>query len=270
MKKISYLGPKGTYSHEVCNRYINEKEYISIACNSINCTIELLVKDEVDECIVPIENSIRGTVLETLDNIINIDEITIIKEITLDIEHYLLSNKNYKKEDIKTIYSHTQALGQCKKYISDNFSNVKLCEVESTAKAAQLVKTIPNSMCISNKICSEIYDLKIIDKGIQDSKNNQTKFIVLSKKNNYSDILNTKISIMFSTNNTPGALYKILELFYNYNINMTKIESHPSKTKLGDYWFWVDIEGNIKEDKIKLVLDKMNNSCSYFKILGMY
>ena len=183
--------------------------------------------------------------------------------------HCLLSNKKYSKDEIHKIYSHTQALGQCKKYIHNNIKNCNLIEVESTAKSAELVKNLENSACIANKICAELYGLEVIEENIQDKKNNQTRFVVLGKKVNINKE-NSKISLMFSTDNNPGALYKILGLFNIFDVNLSKIESRPAQTNLGEYWFWVDLEGNIKDEKVNILLDIIKKRCSYFRIMGMY
>ena len=160
-------------------------------------------------------------------------------------------------------------MGQCKEYIQNNLKNCNLHEVESTAKGAEIIKNMKYSACIANKICAEFYKLEIIDENIQDKNNNQTKFYVISKKiENKKE--NTKISLMFSTKNNPGELYRILGLFNIFEVNLIKIESRPTKNELGEYWFWVDIEGNIEDEKIKTLLDIINKKCSYFRILGAY
>lgn len=228
-----------------------------------------LINGEVDECIVPLENSIRGTVLETLDSLLEDENLNITHEIVLDIKHCLMANRKYNKEDIKTIYSHNQALGQCKKYIQYNILNCILHEVESTAKGAQLAKEKEYSACIANKDCASIYGLELIEENIQDRNNNQTRFIVLSKENENKDE-NSKITIIFSTSNNPGALYKILGLFNIFEVNLTKIESRPAQTGLGEYWFWVDFEGNIKEENVNSLLEIVKKQCSFFRILGKY
>lgn len=249
--------------------YTNGKDYTEIKAKTITEAIMLLINDEVDECIVPLENSIKGTVLETLDLLIEEKNLNIVHEEILDIQHCLLSNKKYNKEEIEKIFSHIQALGQCKKYIHNNIKNCELIEVESTAKGAEMVKNIEKSACIANKMCAEIYGLQVIEENIQDRTNNQTRFIVLSKKIENKKG-NTKISLAFSTVNSPGALYKILGLFNIFDVNLTKIESRPAQTGLGEYWFWVDLEGNIQDEKIKSLLDIIKDKCSYFRILGMY
>lgn len=187
----------------------------------------------------------------------------------MDISHCLLTNKKYKKEEINEIFSHPQAIGQCRKYIKNNFEHCKINEIESTGKGAILVKNLDKSACIANRICAKIYDLEVLEENIQDKNNNQTRFVVLSKYKS-DNINNKKISLMFSTENKPGDLYKILGIFNIFEVNLSKIESRPAQTGLGDYWFWVDIEGNIKDEKMNIVLDIIKKKCSYFRILGTY
>lgn len=266
--KISYLGPKGTYCYDACNLYNKNKEYEIVGANTITESVELLLNDKVEECVVPIENSIKGTVLETLDNIFDNEEIFIKQELILDIEHYLLGY-NTNEQEVQKLYSHSQAIGQCKKYIQNKLKKCQLIEVESTAKGAENVKETKSGLCIANKVCAELYDLPIIDENIQDRNNNQTRFFVLTKNRKHKEE-NVKISLVFSTENKPGALYKILGLINTFEVNMTKIESRPSKTGLGDYWFWIDINIEKIDEKIKVLFDIIKSKCSYFRILGVY
>ena len=267
--KISYLGPKGTYCYDACNLYNKDKGYEMIPANTITEAVELLVNGKVEECVVPIENSIRGTVLETIDLISENDELFIKQELVLDIVHCLLGNKNVNKQENQKIYSHSQAIGQCKNYIKNELKNCQIIEVESTAKGAENVKNLKEGLCIANKICAELYDLQIIDENIQDRNNNQTKFFVLTKNKNHRKD-NVKISLVFSTENKPGALYKILGLINTFEVNMTKIESRPSKTGLGDYWFWIDVNIDELDEKISILFDIIKSKCSYFRVLGIY
>ena len=265
--KISYLGPRGTNCYEVCNLYNKNKDYEMIPSKTITEAINLLLDNEVDECIVPIENSIKGTVIETLDDIFENEELFIKKEIILNIEHYLLGYND--KDGSKIVYSHTQALGQCKKYITNNLKDYEIVEVDSTAKGAEIVHDKKQGLCIANKSCAEIYNLKIIDENIQDKSNNQTRFFVLSKNKEYLKE-NVKASIVFSTQNTPGALYHILGLLNTFEVNMSKIESRPSEIKLGDYLFWIEVDIDRINEKIKVLFDIIKSKCHYFRVLGIY
>ena len=175
--KISYLGPIGTYCYEACNLY-NKSEYEMIPSRTITDAIDLLLNDKANECVIPIENSIKGTVIETLDNLFENEELFIKQEIILDIKHYLLGAEKYKLQEIEKVYSHPQAIGQCKKYIKNMLSNCEILEVESTAKGAMNISNSKSGACIANKICADIYNLKIIDDNIQDRSNNQTRFFV--------------------------------------------------------------------------------------------
>ena len=265
-KKIAYLGPKGTFSYEVCNK-IYKEEVEKIPYNTIKNTITSLNKKLSDEAVVPIENSLQGCVTETLDTLIENENIYIKEEKILKIKHNLMTNKNNNIEDIKEIYSHPQALAQCREYIDSNFKNVEIIEVSSTAKAAEKIKGKENAACIGNIECQREYDLKILKKNIQDNDFNETKFWVLTNKP--QDNKNAKlITIVFSTDHKPGALYHILGIFNRYNLNLSKIESRPTKTKLGKYYFWIDIE--IKNKDYTKALEELKKNVSFYRVLGKY
>ena len=264
--KISYLGPIGTNCYEVATLYNDGQDNELIPAKTITEAITLLLENKVDECVVPIENSIKGTVLETLDNIFENEEIYIKKELIYNINHCLLGFPNNHSN---IVYSHAQAIGQCKKYIYNNLKSYEIVEVESTAKGAQIVCDTKQGLCISSKICAEIYNLDIIDENIQDRNNNQTRFFVLSKNKEHRNT-NVKVSMVFSTKHIPGALYQILGLLNTFEINMTKIESRPSEKQLGDYWFWIDTTIEELNKKTDVFFEILNTKCSYFRILGIY
>ena len=263
--KISYLGPLGTNCYDACKIYNADDNNELIPAKTITEAITLLLEDSVDECIVPIENSIKGTVIETLDNIFENEEIYIKKELIIDINHCLLGYPNNSNK----VYSHAQALGQCRRYISNNLKSYEIVEVESTAKGAQIVHDTKEGLCISSKTCAELYNLDIIDENIQDRNNNQTRFFVLTKNKEHREE-NVKVSMVFSTKHIPGALYQILGLLNTFEINMTKIESRPSEKQLGDYWFWIDTTMENLNKKTDVFFEILNTKCSYFRILGMY
>lgn len=262
---IGFLGPKGSYSYEAALKYKNENEEI-VEFSTISKVIENLEKDNVERCIVPLENAIYGSVLDTMDAILEYQDIYIIDELIIDINHILMSKK--KDSQIAKIYSHPQALSQCKKYLADKYSDVEKVPVSSTSYAALLASNESNTACICNMSCKDIYGLEVVDDKIQDISFNQTKFIVLSKKRN--ERRTYKTSIVFSTKDEPGALYKILGLFSMSEINLTKIESRPAKTKLGEYRFFVDVEGDEKEARIDRTFKMIKELCNEFRIIGSY
>ena len=260
--KVGYLGPRGTFSFETARKYSKTgelKEY-----STITEVIHKLKENEVDEAVVPVENSIQGGVTETIDAIIEFDGIFVNKEIITKIEQNLMANKKYKLNEIKEIYSHPQAIAQCRKYINKELANAKIIQVASTALAAKEIKEKDFCACIANISCLEEYKLELLDAGIQDNNSNTTKFWVLSKNEN---LKGNKMSLIFSTKHKPGALYQVLGIFNEKKINLTKIESRPAKTKLGEYFFLIDLDIN---EHIDEALKELKCECDYIKIIGRY
>lgn len=262
---IGYLGPKGSYSYEATQKYKNESDE-AINYSEIVEVIEALENEKIQKCIVPLENAIHGSVLDTMDSILKYKDIYIVDEIILDINHLLMAKT--KDSRIAKIYSHPQALAQCQKYLKENYYNIEQIPVSSTSYAASIAAKESGTACICNISCKDLYNLEIIDKDIQDIESNQTRFIVLSKSKNTNNT--KKTSVIFSTKDEPGALYKILGLFSVAEINLTKIESRPAKTKLGDYMFFVDIQGDEKDPKIQETFKNIEEFCEEFRIIGSY
>ena len=260
--KLGFLGPRGTFSFEACKKYNKEAEFVEF--KNITDTILGLKNGMVDEVIVPIENSIQGGVTETIDSLIQNGGIYIKKELVLKIEQNLMAMKKYRLDEIKEVYSHPQAIAQCKNFIESNLKNAVINQVSSTALAAKEVSKKEYCACIANMSCIEEYGLELLQDNIQTNDLNQTKFWVLSKEE--SNVGN-KMSIIFSTSHKPGALYEVLGIFNRNNINLTKIESRPAKTFLGEYIFLVDLEVN---DRIDETIIELECECRYIKILGKY
>ena len=225
---------------------------------------------EVHECVVPFENSIEGTVTNTIDSLIFDVNLYIKAELILPIEHNLLVRKDYDNGKIEKIISHSQALSQCRKFCANNYSNVPIEAVSSTSRAAEMVsKSTENIAGIGTSRAAEIYNLKILQKSIQDEASNETRFFVVSGEK--SDKINSgdKTSIVFSTENKPGELYRILDIISIWGLNMTKIESRPMKHKLGTYVFFVELESDNVSDLID-GLKMIERKTSFFKYLGSY
>ncbi len=271
IKKILYLGPNGSNTQFACGMFSQKMgldvEYVPIS--TITKTIEIL--DEADSstaAILPVENSIEGIVRETIDNLVKTkSDIFIQAEISLPICHCLMSKG--KKEEIKKIVSITQAIAQCKKYIAANFNkDVEILLYTSTSAAAQFVSGQDNSYAaIASELCAHLYGLNILEKGINDIKDNQTRFIFLSKKN-FKDLTKQRTSIAFAVENKPGALLSVLEVFKKYNLNCIYLESRPSKKVFGEYIFYADIDKGI--DEIKEALDEIKSFCTFNRVLGSY
>jgi len=218
--------------------------------------------------VVPIENSVEGPVGLTLDLLVHRFNLKIEREIIISINHNLLSKHDTNIEDIQDVYSHSQALAQCQNYLETR--NIKPHFTLSTAAAAKSITEMKNAAAIGTLKVAELYDLKVIDKNIQDINNNKTRFVVLSK-NNTEITGNDKTSIAFSLfDDNPGGLHDILGIFAKNNVNLTKIESRPSKEGLGKYIFFVDFEGHQNGKKPKNVLNIIKTKTSFIKILGSY
>ncbi len=264
--KVGYLGPKGTFSYEICKNSYGE-EIEKIPYKTIKETILALQNDEVSEVIVPIENSLQGCVTETIDTLIENENLKIVEERILKINQNLMAKEKYNFEDIQEVYSHPQALAQCRNYLQNNLKNATIIETPSTALSAKEVSKKEFSACICNLECLSEYNLKLLEANIQDNSLNETKFWKLSKLE--KDITDANvITMLFSTKHKPGALYNALKIFNDNGLNLTKIESRPAKTKLGEYYFLVDIEiSNKNYDK---PLEELKEVVGFYRILGKY
>lgn len=271
MPKIGYLGPKGTFSFEAATQYIkNGTDYTAYDYPSIPEVIQAVAKGDIDEGIVPIENSQEGAVNVTLDLLAFEVDLKIKAEAVIDVCANLLVKKGTRLEDIKQILSHPQPLGQCRKYISSNYPGAEVKSVYSTAGAAEAVAQGNGDIAaIGSNTVSELYGLEILATNIQDVYTNRTRFVVVSN----GDTLKTgsdKTSLVFSTEDKPGSLYGILDIFNLWDINMTRIESRPAKNQLGRYVFFVDIEGHCEDDNVKDALTMIKRKTSFYKFLGSY
>lgn len=264
--KIAYLGPEATFTHLAAMKNFGKSaEYIP--AKSISDVFSEVEKARADYGVVPIENSTEGVVNHTLDMFIESD-LKICAETLLEISHYLLSRAK-SIEKIERIYSHGQALAQCRNWTEEHLPNAELIETASTAEAAQKASKEKNAAAIASELAAGLYGLKVIASRIEDRADNFTRFLVISKNfPNPSGIDRT--SILFSIKDRVGALHDMLIPFKKNGINLTKIESRPTKKKAWEYIFFVDFVGHIAESKVKKALRELEEQCLYLKILGSY
>ncbi len=267
--KVGYLGPRGTFTEQAVLKISDISETIPFktiweVINSVNI-------GKTDKCVVPIENSTEGCINITVDSMIFDTDLFIQGQINLPIEQNMIINKAAENNEIKKIFSHPQGLAQCRQFLQKNYPNAETINVNSTADGGKIIKS-SNEPCAAIGLCSiaELYDLKILHKGIQDNNQNFTQFAVLSKNDTTKSLDSQKISIAFSTNNSPGMLCKILNLFEIWNLNMTKIISRPMRNKSGEYVFFADLETNNSPVDIKNCLSMVKRKTSFFKNLGSY
>jgi chorismate mutase/prephenate dehydratase len=262
---IAYLGPQATFTHlAALKRFGQQVNYI--ACQSITDVFLEVERETADYGVVPIENSIEGAVTHTLDMFMDAD-LKICAQILLDVAHNLLAN--CPKAKIRRVYSNPQVFGQCRLWLQENLPEAERIEVSSTTRAAQLAAREKNSACIASSLAAKVYKLKIVARDIEDSPHNFTRFLVIGK----DDVPQTgqdKTSIMFSIKDRVGALHEMLLPFKKYGVNLTKIESRPSKRKAWDYYFFVDLQGHRDNPKVKKALAELENKCKFLKIMGSY
>jgi prephenate dehydratase len=262
MQKISFQGERGAYSEDAAISFFNNAETVPL--HTFVEVIESTENGKTQYSVLPVENSLEGSVGESYDLLLS-TSLSVVGEIYYRVRHCLIGFD--KLENVDTVYSHPQALGQCRKFIQKH----KLITVPSydTAGSVKIIKELgkKNLCCIASKRASEIYQVPTIAEGIEDNANNYTRFLILSKTKAQDG---NKTSIIFSVKHEAGALFNILKEFNKYKINLTKIESRPNKSTPWEYNFYVDFDGNENDQKIAELLKKINKQCIFLKILGSY
>lgn len=266
--KIVFQGVEGAYSQQATKEYFGEN------CDCYNVetwkdAMEAIKNNEADYAVLPIENSSAGIVSENYDLLVEYNNYIVAEQI-IKIDHCLLALKGAELEDIKTVYSHPQALMQCSKYL-DSHRDWDRLSVKNTAFSAQKIREdgLCNQAAIASSITADIYGLQIIDSAIQNNKNNSTRFIIVTNKKMY-DKNATKMSICFEIPHKSGSLYNILSHFIFNNVNMTNIQSRPIPGRNWEYRFFVDFEGNFTDTGVVNALRGLKEETISLKILGTY
>lgn len=276
IRKLLFLGPKGSYSDFAKNKFIDAFGLNCVSTNlkSISGVIKAL-KDENSEdivAVIPIENSIEGIVRETLDNLSSLkkEDYKIIAETTMNVEHALIGFADEISE-IKVVRSHPQALAQCKTFLQNNFPDTLIEEATLSTSAAvrSLFENDKSIAAIGSVDCAKMYEIPVIEEKINDENNNQTRFILLGKFI-APQTGNDKTSITFSTENKAGALSKILNILDEYNLNMSYIDSRPSKKELGEYVFYIDFEGHMNDINVQKAFEEIKKFVKMFHVIGTY
>jgi len=269
--RVGYLGPNGTFTHQAALEYFPKAGSEFIPCNNPSDIFEKIEKDLVDFAVIPIENSLQGTVRETLDLLIE-KNVIIYGEIELRIIQNLLALETSEISKIKNIISHPQAFAQSRAWIKANFPKITLISVNSTAEATKRVRELNDESyaAIGTEFSSHIYNLKILSSNIEDSSLNFTRFLIISKRVNEQKKGKIKTSIVFVTKHTPGSLYRVLKIYSDANINLLKIESRPRRKGRWEYIFLMDFEGDKDDPKMIEIIEKMNDNVIWYKILGSY
>ena len=266
--KVSYLGPEGTHSEAaVLNQFgsiIKRKPSLSI-----EDVFGEVLNQEANLGLVPVENSSEGVINSTLNCLADNQPINIIGEVYHDIDHQLASGNNFDIKDAFAIASHPQALGQCSKWIDKNIGSIKRLEMPSSAVAAKYAKENKNILCIVNSLAIDKYKLKLVKKNVQDFADNKTRFLVIGL-NSVNKTGKDKTSFLIQTVNNPGALIAILRPFEKRKINLSKIETRPSRGNINSHDFFIDCEGHMNDQKLKLTIKEVKDLGSSVRVLGSY
>ncbi len=265
--KIAYLGPEGTWTHQAAiKKFGHSVAYRPQA--SFADVFDEVARRKADYGVVPIENSTEGAVSHTLDLFVE-SPLHICSQILLRIEHCLLAS--IPRSEIKTVYSHPQVFGQCKEWIARHMPAVDLVEVSSTTKAAQIAseRASEGAAAMGGALAAELYNLEILESSIQDRATNTTRFLVISEKT-CPPTGKDRTSLLFSTQDEPGALVRALNAFESFDINLSKIESRPSKQKDWEYIFYVDLAGHCEDETVASAIKEVRTHCSQLKLLGSY
>ncbi|MCL4459566.1 MAG: prephenate dehydratase [Chloroflexi bacterium] len=263
--RVAYLGPAATFTHEAAKRRFGTAVEF-LPARSIAEVFSETEKGESDYGVVPVENSIEGVVTHTLDMFVD-SELKICAEVLLAVSHHLLGKGCLA--DIRKVCSHPQAIAQSRGWLQEHLPSVELVEVASTARAAEMAVLDPTIAAIGTESAADLYGLNILESHIEDSASNITRFLVIGRQMSQRSG-DDRTAIMFSIRDRVGALHDTLEIFLKYGINLTKIESRPSKRKLWDYIFFVDLVGHPDDEHVAAALNELSRECVFVKVLGAW
>ena len=263
--RIAYLGPEATFTHQAAIRRFGSSLRYGPQ-KTITDVFAEVSKNRADYGVVPIENSTEGVVTHTLDMFVDSD-LKIVSQIVLRVQHCLLSNT--RKTQIKKLFAHPQALAQCRAWVQNNLPRVEIIETSSNARSAELASTEGDTAAIAGLLAAEKYGLRVVEYDIQDNAANATRFLVLGRQCS-PPTGRDRTSLMISLVDKVGALHRALAAFRRYRLNMTKIESRPSKRKAWEYFFFIDCDGHVSDHKVAKAVAELEQQCSFVKVLGSY
>jgi prephenate dehydratase len=273
---FAFLAPQGTYSDEAARTFAKKMECENpefVECPSFNEIYEAVERGKCEYGVLPIENSLEGAVTGTLDIFAFRGGISIVGSTVIDIHHCLLLNPEASLEDITTISSHPQALAQCRRYLNERFPSLNRITAASSAAAARNASEDKTVAAIANKFAGELFGCKLEEEGIEDHFGNQTQFVLIARQGHPNIIEGERYKTslaLFLGADRPGSLLMILSEFAYADINLTSIQSRPTKQGLGSYMFFVDIEGSQDDPRVKTALDCLRLKLQEVKVLGTY
>jgi chorismate mutase/prephenate dehydratase len=265
--RVAYLGPEATFAHMAVKRQFGLSAR-TIPIGTITGVFEEVERGGADFGVVPVENSTEGGVNHTLDTFLTSD-LKISAEIVLEIQQCLLVRGGVELGQVERVYSHPQALAQCRRWLAQNLGRAATIEASSTAEAARLARDDARGAAIASELAARLYELTVARRNIADLSTNVTRFLVIGKRQ--ADATGKdKTSALLEVRDEPGILYKVLEPFARHGVNMSKIESRPSRRQAWQYVFFIDVDGHHKDDAVSRALDEVAKACASLKVLGSY
>ncbi|HOU70117.1 MAG TPA: prephenate dehydratase [Methanothrix sp.] len=265
--RIAVLGPQGTYSEKAALLWCKERRASNLVYfPDFESVLDSVRQERVEAGIVPVENSLEGAVTAVMDLLLRLD-VVIVGEVNLPIRHCLVGRGG---GEIRVILSHPQALAQCRKYLHEHYPDAEIRTTGSTSHAARLAQEFPEMAAIAGQDAAERYGLSILAREIQDASDNITRFIVVAREGVGRSGRDKTSLVIYLDRDRPGALYSILEEFARRNINLTRIESRPSRKGLGDYYFYIDLEGHMQDQEVGEAVAAARDKAAMVKVLGSY
>ncbi|MBB3183200.1 chorismate mutase/prephenate dehydratase [Halomonas fontilapidosi] len=265
--KVAYLGPEGTFTQQAAIKHFGESA-ISLPMAAIDEVFREVEAGAVNYGVVPVENSTEGVINHTLDSFMD-SGLRICGEVVLRIHHHLLVAETTRRDKVSRIYSHPQSFAQCRKWLDAHFPQAERVPVSSNAEAARLVKTEWHSAAIAGDMAAQLYGLAKLAEKIEDRPDNSTRFLIIGNQ----DVPisgEDKTSLVVAMRNQPGALHDLLEPFHRHQIDMTRLETRPSRTGVWNYVFFIDFKGHREEPRVAAMLEEVQLRAAEVKVLGSY
>jgi chorismate mutase/prephenate dehydratase len=265
--EVAYLGPEGTFTQAAAIKHFGH----AVICQPQSAIASVFAQVESGQCnygVVPVENSTEGMVNHTLDNFLE-SPLKICGEVELRIQLHLLANASASPDSIKTICAHQQALAQCRNWLDNNWPKAERIAVSSNAEAARMAQKDPTIAAVAGDLAAEKYELLKLAESIEDLANNTTRFLIIGREDVPPSGMD-KTSVVVSTHNRPGALFKLLEPFHREGVSLTRIDTRPSRTQTWAYVFFVEFEGHLQDEKVKKILSEIEEQSVMIKPLGSY
>jgi len=265
--KVAFLGPEGTFTQEAALKHFGASA-ITMPMSAIDEVFREVSAGACHYGVVPVENSTEGVISHTLDSFMD-SSIKICGEVELRIHHHFMVGENTNNNNITRVYSHAQSLAQCRQWLNSKYPNIERVAVSSNAEAAKRVQGEWNSAAIAGDMSCELYNLEKLWEKIEDRPDNSTRFLIIGREL-VPPSGDDRTSIVVSVNNKPGALHNLLEPFRRHNVDMTRLESRPSRSSKWSYVFFIDFIGHVKDHAVDLVLQELADDVADLKILGSY